>query len=765
MKRYCCCVLFVLLVPGIVLSQAVGLVLSGGGAKGLVHIGVIKALEENGIPIDYVAGTSMGAIVGAMYAAGYTTEQMAELVSSEDFRAWSQGIVNKRYRYYFKKDEADATMFSLDVSVKDSIARPVLPTNVISTTPMDFAFMEMLSGPSAAAAYDFDRLMVPFRCVATDIYMNREVVFRNGYMGDAVRASMTYPFYFRPITVENMVLFDGGMLNNFPVDVMEKEFTPGYIIGSKAAMNAPMPTEEDVLLQLENMLLGRTDYSIPEGKGWLIESPTEDIGIFDFSDPAETIRRGYDAACGKMEIIKEGIARRISPDEIAVKRNKFKEKIPVLEFGDIQFSGIKPAQEDYIKNSIWKKETIIGIDELRENYFRLIADEMISTVYPKAKYDSSNHCYTLHLDVRIADQLGVKIGGNIASSSINQGFAAVEYRNLGYTATKVSAGAYYGRLYSSAQLKVRFDYPTATPFFMQYSATLNRWDFFSSSTDPFFEDVRPSYIIQDEGNMRIDFGMPFRIVNAFKFGTAIGRMNDEYFQVQRFSRSDTSDRSRYDYFTLYTTFERSTQEEIQYPVSGEKTGISLRLTGGQESYMPGSQSFFQEQFDQAFFWMGIRAEWSKYYSISERFNLGCSAHMYLSNKKLLSNYMATILNAPKFYPFPHSKTLFLENYAAHQYFSAGIIPVFRLRRNLHLRNDAYLFIPWKKIGYETDNDFKRVKYEEPLTKAYLINSTALVYHTVAGPIALSLNYYNKTEKKWYLLFNFGFILFNQRGID
>lgn len=84
---------------------------------------------------------------------------------------------------------------------------------------------------------------------------------------------------------------------------------------------------------------------------------------------------------------------------------------------------------------------------------------------------------------------------------------------------------------------------------------------------------------------------------------------------------------------------------------------------------------------------------------------------------------------------------------------------------MHLRNDTYLFLPWKKIGYETDNDFKRVKYEKPLTKVYVIHSSALVYQTVAGPIALSLNYYNKTENKWYLLFNFGYILFNAKGTD
>ena len=178
----------------IVSAQKVGLVLSGGGAKGAAHIGVIKALEENNIPIDYITGTSIGAIIGSLYAMGYSPEEMLELMLSKEFSYWQTGTVEEQYTYYFKEPypTPEFAHFSIDMSDSLQIKASFLPQSLINTIQMNQAFMALFSQATAKAGWNFDNLFVPFRCVASDIYTKKPIIFKNGDLGDAVRASMIH---------------------------------------------------------------------------------------------------------------------------------------------------------------------------------------------------------------------------------------------------------------------------------------------------------------------------------------------------------------------------------------------------------------------------------------------------------------------------------------------------------------------------------------------------------------------------------------------
>ncbi|MDD4109465.1 MAG: patatin-like phospholipase family protein, partial [Prolixibacteraceae bacterium] len=184
-------------------AQSVGLVLSGGGAKGLAHIGVIRVLEENNIPIDYIAGTSIGAIVGGLYAAGFSPDEIEELFRSDDFYFWSTGQIQKEYRYYFTQPEPDPAWLELRLARDDDKLKVLPPTNIVPEEQMDFAFMELLASTNAACGNSFDSLMVPFFCVATDVYNNKPVLLRKGDLGEAIRASMTVPLYLKPISIND----------------------------------------------------------------------------------------------------------------------------------------------------------------------------------------------------------------------------------------------------------------------------------------------------------------------------------------------------------------------------------------------------------------------------------------------------------------------------------------------------------------------------------------------------------------------------------
>ena len=241
-------------------GQSVGLVLSGGGSKGLAHIGVIKALEENRIPIDFIGGTSMGAIIGSLYAMGLTPDEMIDIIRSDDFNYWISGTLEEKYKYYFKAEYPGPDLFSVGLDFKDTIPRTRLPMSLIPNYLMDFAFMEIYSRASAAAGYDFDNLFVPFLCNSVDISNSRELVSRNGDLTQAVRASMTVPLYFRPIVIDGNIMYDGGIYNNFPLDHVKKHFNPDIIIGSKAAEGNTPPDEFDILAQIENIVMKPSQY-------------------------------------------------------------------------------------------------------------------------------------------------------------------------------------------------------------------------------------------------------------------------------------------------------------------------------------------------------------------------------------------------------------------------------------------------------------------------------------------------------------------------
>ena len=215
-------IFFLVLISTKTFSQKVGLVLSGGGTRGFAHIGVIKALEENNIPIDYITGTSAGSLVGSMYATGFSPAQMENIVLNDEFKNWATGIQNEDLDYFFKKEEPDAAWATMKLSY-DSTIHTHFTTSIINSAQVDFLLMENNAAPIAKAGYDFDNLFVPFRCVASDIVNKKPVIFNCGDLGRAVRSSIAYPLYISPMTADNQILYDGGIYDNFPSDVMLSE--------------------------------------------------------------------------------------------------------------------------------------------------------------------------------------------------------------------------------------------------------------------------------------------------------------------------------------------------------------------------------------------------------------------------------------------------------------------------------------------------------------------------------------------------------------
>lgn len=280
-------------------AQKVGLVLSGGGAPGIAHIGVIKALEENEIPIDYITGTSMGALIGGLYASGYSPNEMIQFFKSTDFKKW------KRIELKFPK-------------------KFIIPTHILQPQKIQKGLEQLTWQASKRSCGNFDSLFVPYRCVASDIYRKETYIFCSGNLATAIRASISFPFVFEATKVDNHLLFDGGIYNNFPADIMQNSFHPDFMIGSVVAYNPPPADPNDILMQLQNMIVNPTNYTIPDSLGMVLNFDLKKKPVFDFSHIDSLVNIGYLETKKQIEFIKTKVQRRASTNEINQKRSLFR---------------------------------------------------------------------------------------------------------------------------------------------------------------------------------------------------------------------------------------------------------------------------------------------------------------------------------------------------------------------------------------------------------------------------------------------------------
>lgn len=247
---YLLAVIFFLLFPNNNFARKsnpkIGLVLSGGGARGFAHIGTLKLIDSLQIPIDYIVGTSMGGIIGGLYASGYTGNEIEKYALSIN---WMEILQNKPPRselpYLEKKDDG---AFPVELGL-DGLT-PVIPNGLISGQMISLLLSDLTS--AVGSIRDFDNLPIPFRCVAIDLVTGNVVVLKNGSLSKAIRSTMSIPTIFSPVEWGDSLLIDGGMLNNFPADVLKEmgaDIIIGVNVGSQLALKEDLKSLVDILQQ------------------------------------------------------------------------------------------------------------------------------------------------------------------------------------------------------------------------------------------------------------------------------------------------------------------------------------------------------------------------------------------------------------------------------------------------------------------------------------------------------------------------------------
>lgn len=289
--------------------KKVAVVLSGGSAKGFVHVGVLKVLERAGIPIDYIAGTSIGAVVGGLYAVGYDAEMIDSLIQLQD---WDYLMSDNIYRENLpatQRDRRNEFIVSLPYSLnfRERTGNVSLPRGVLSGQNLYSLFLHLTIG--FQHEMEFDNLPTPFGCVAADVRTGKEVVFRKGILPEAIRASMALPGVFTPVEKDSMLLIDGGVINNYPVDLarcMGADIVIGVIIPpDEKTIKKNRGNIAEIAEQLTNFVGKEKKSQNIDDTDLLITPNVHPYGSMDFQKPAidSLIARGEQAAMKRWDTL------------------------------------------------------------------------------------------------------------------------------------------------------------------------------------------------------------------------------------------------------------------------------------------------------------------------------------------------------------------------------------------------------------------------------------------------------------------------------
>ncbi len=744
-------------------SQKVAVVLSGGGAKGLAHIGVLKALEENEIPVDYLIGTSMGGIVGGCYAAGMSPAQIEQIVLSKEFLDWVNGRPERgRDYYYFKKDN-DASFLKLNLSL-DSTLSFLINTSIASDLSLNFALAEKLAQPSAIAKNNFDSLMIPFRAMAADIFTQSEIVLRKGILSDALRTTQTAPFFYNPIRIEGKYLFDGGVYNNFPVDVAEKEFNPDVIIGSNVSSKvfSSYPYGEDEKLisrSLLYMLLDKSNPSDVPANGIYIQSNLQNYSVFEFGRAKAIIDSGYQQTLRQMAEIKSKVMHRKTGEEMAETRNRFNSKASPIVVDNIKFDGFRKSQQLYLNRFFKSGKRPLYEEDVKAGYYKLVSEPFFNTVFPSFEYTTNSH-FDFKLTKRPQNNFQVNFGGIIATRNINSIFLGVNYYHFNRALTHFSAEFMAGNFYKSALLKTRFDFPFLGQFYVEPEAVFNSWSFLQGD-DIIQRKFNPTVLDRVDRRYGVNVGFPIGDQYKLVLHGAYLSNNDNFIDGDVLISTDTLDALKIKGYRAGIRLSSNSLNRKQYASQGRAYSFSINVFDLDEELTPGSTSLIQNLTRSERTWVQGKITLEQYFKTGI-YSSGYYLEGVFSNQPTFSNYFSTIIYAPAFNPMQDSRTLLLQNFRAFNYVAGGWRNVFSIRKNLDLRLEAYAFKPFVGISNGID---QQARLNQDITKIYFAATAGLVAHSTVGPISLSLNYYDDKNRPLGLLLHVGFLLFNKGSME
>ena len=374
-------ILFLISIPMLTLAQQkqpkIGLVLSGGGAKGFAHIGVLKEIDKAGIRLDYIGGTSMGAIIGGLYAAGYSANQIEEIVLKNDFISILRDKLPRSSETFFEKEYGEKTIITLPVS-KGVIG---LPRGVSKGQNVLNLLLELFD--SVDQNKDFSLLPIPFFCIATDVETGGEVLLEKGFLPMALRASASFPTLLNPVQLNGRLLVDGGIANNFPVSIMKSkgiDIVIGVDVEGRLFEKDKLTSAISIMNQIVSYQMYHKSDKEKEKLDVYIHPDIYNYNVVDFDKKDEILKKGIEEAKKYRTVFNE-----ISKKQKIKKKRKtrifFDNKVLV---SDIGISGIDYYTRAYVLGKLnLKAGDSLSRKELTKKIYLLSATKN----YDKVEYN------------------------------------------------------------------------------------------------------------------------------------------------------------------------------------------------------------------------------------------------------------------------------------------------------------------------------------------------------------------------------------------
>ena len=343
---YCLLPIALLLLPITSFSQEttkrpkIGLVLSGGGAKGFAHIGVLKVLEEAGVKVDYIAGTSMGAVIGGLYASGYSATQIDSIFYNTDFDELLQDYIPRSSKSFYEKrnDQMYALTLPFDklkIGVPIALSKGMYNYNLLSKLTHKVRHIR-----------DFNKLTIPFLCIATDIEKGEQVILKEGYLAQAMLASSAFPSLFSPVEIDGKLLIDGGVVNNYPVEEIRKmgaDIVIGVDVQDDLKDRNSLKDATRILVQISNLDMIKIMKDKQKLTDIYIKPEVSDYGVISFNEGQEIVKKGEEAAFGVSQQLKK-----LADTTIVYKLNEVKVKKDFLQVKSISINKLDNYTRAYV---------------------------------------------------------------------------------------------------------------------------------------------------------------------------------------------------------------------------------------------------------------------------------------------------------------------------------------------------------------------------------------------------------------------------------
>jgi NTE family protein len=351
----------------------IGLVLSGGGAKGFAHIGVLKVLEEAGIKIDYIGGTSMGSIVGGLYASGYNASQIDSIFKKTNFDELINDYIPRASKNFYGKRNDELYAISLPfsnlrVGIPEALSKGMYNYNLLSSLTRNVRHVR-----------DFNKLPTPFLCIATNIETGEEVLLNKGNLVQAMVASSAFPSLFTPVEIDGKLLVDGGVVNNYPIKEV-RDLGADIIIGvdvqDDLLNRKNLKNATRILVQITNLQSIDKMKSKIKDTDVYVKPDIRDFGVISFDRGEEIIRKGEEAAFAVYEKIKSLVDK-----DNFYKKPKLKISSDTIDIKKISSDKLDNYTREYIRGKLrFKPGSTITYDDLKTGINNLNATQNFSAI-------------------------------------------------------------------------------------------------------------------------------------------------------------------------------------------------------------------------------------------------------------------------------------------------------------------------------------------------------------------------------------------------